>query len=113
MKITKKMTLMGKKGKKVISAMIDTGTSSSLLNARIARVVGVPLTGDTGEVQVPNSKVMHVIGGKLVLRYRGKVFIIRGFISDQINCDCLLGMDFLSLFNVRINARSGRLYFRR
>ena len=112
MDIVRKMTLIGATGRKVIEVVIDTGASRTSVRSEMADAVGLPLSGEE-EVFIDASGNKNLeIGGKLALRYHDKVYPIYGFISENLSCQCLLGMDFLSLYKVQIDARSGRLHFR-
>jgi len=112
MVIERKMTLIGARGRRVIDVVVDTGASRTVVNSEIAEAVGLPLSDERKSFLDANGNGMESIGGKLALRYAGRTYAIYGFISKTLSNNCLLGMDFLTRYDVRIDARSGRLHFK-
>jgi len=80
--------------------------------AEMAEAVGLPLSDERKSFLDANGNNMESIGGKLALRYAGRTYAIYGFISKTLSNNCLLGMDFLTRYDVKIDARSGRLHFK-
>ena len=112
MQIMRKMILVGTKGRKTIHVVIDTGAGSTGLRKDIADAVGVDFTGEESSATKADGEEMPVYVAKFSLIYRDKICPIVGVVSEDLDIECLLGMDFLSLYNIRISGRSGRLSFR-
>ncbi|MCX6771364.1 MAG: retropepsin-like aspartic protease [Candidatus Micrarchaeota archaeon] len=112
MPIIRKMTLIGSSGRQVIEVLVDTGATRTIVRQDVAEAVGLPKSGENKVFTDASGHDNPAIGGKLVLRYMRKVYPVYGFVSDKLDCPCLLGMDFLQMYKVRIDSRSQRLYFK-
>ncbi|MBI2900323.1 MAG: retroviral-like aspartic protease [Planctomycetes bacterium] len=108
--ISKRVWLIGLKGRRKVEALFGTGSSHSLLNERIARAVGTP-------EGLPGPKVYQAAVGSVTARegifadvvLRGKRLTAGLKIVPDLTEELILGADFMQVWHIRLEPRRGRV----
>lgn len=108
--ICKEMWVIGRKGRKKVSALFDTGASHSLLRESIARAIADP-------VELPEPKKFATAVGEFKAREGGVVDVVlagkrlytRLTSVADLTEDLILGADFLQSWHIRLDPRRRRV----
>ena len=90
--------------------LIDTGCTNTVVRKSLAQLSGVVhlLRDSKDNVRVANGESMgHVMEGCLPIEINGHVYHHDCYVSDKVPEDILLGLDFMTLHGVVIDAGSG------
>ncbi|MDI6641370.1 MAG: retropepsin-like aspartic protease [Elusimicrobiota bacterium] len=102
--IYKDVVLIGKKGKKKVKALFDTGSSESFISRKIAKEIA-PL------VEMAEPKTFETVNGKLKTNYiifpdiqlDGHKLFWTLIIADGLTEEVILGSDFFQRWKIRLN----------
>ncbi len=108
--IYKKLRVIGRKGEATLTALLDTGSSHSLLREDVARDIGDP-------EELPEPKAYELAVGSFTARHglfadvviRGKRLMCGFKVVPRLSEEMILGVDFLQIWNVRLEPKTHRM----
>lgn len=110
--IRKTVWVVGRRGRKKVEALFDTGASYSLLREDVARAIGEP-------EELPEPRHFEAAVGGFTARFgifadllfQRKRFHTALTVAPGLTEDLLIGTDFMQQFHVRLEPRKRRVSF--
>lgn len=111
--IRKKLPLVGRRRRRQVECLFDTGASSSFIRPSLVRALGLstaelprPLRGRLGKGSTQVSQIAAVM-----IRLNGVTVADSAYVMPGLTEDYVLGAEFLERYDIRLDPKHHRLLF--
>ena len=109
--IRKNLPLLGRRRRKTIEILFDTGASSSFIRPELVREVGIPTTHLLKPVRIRLGKGSTQVSriAAVMIRLNGATLADTAYVMPGLTEDYVLGAEFLERYDIRLDPKRRRL----
>jgi|SRR5215510_6765494 len=109
--IRKKLTLVGRRRKKQVQCLFDTGASSSFIRPELAQAMGVPTVGLLKPLRIRLGKGSTRVSklAAVMIQINGSTLADTAYVMPGLTEDYVLGVEFFERYNIQLDPKRRRL----
>ena len=109
--IRKRLTFVGRKRKKQVQCLFDTGASSSFIRPEVARAMGVPTVGLLKPLRIRLGKGSTRVSklAAVLIQINGSTLADTAYVMPGLTEDYVLGVEFFERYNIQLDPKRRRL----
>jgi len=109
--IRKKLPVMGRRGKREVECLFDTGASHSFVRPELVRELGLPTIGLLKPIRIRLGKGSTLVS-KLaapMIRLNGTTLPDNAYVLPGLSEEFVIGAEFLERYDIRLDPKRQRL----
>jgi len=109
--IRKRLSLVGRRQKRQVECLFDTGASSSFIRPELARTLGLPTLNLLRPLRIRLGKGTTRVSqlAAVMIRLNGVTLADAAYVMPDLTEEYVLGVEFLERYDIRLDPKRRRL----